>query len=153
MKLHKRILSVLLAAVMLAGMLPAMTQSAEAAGTTYEVRSFADLKYLVDLSKTKTFEGDTIELLADITLTQDDRDATLKSALSFGSYAAIGSSVPFSGTFKGNGHTISGLNYNATPSVAVSTALFSYLPSEISLLRSLFKHSIISRHSSLLSAR
>lgn len=126
MKLHKRILSVLLAAVMLAGMLPAMTQSAEAAGKTYEVRNFADLFLLVKQSQNYTFEGDTIELLADIELTEDNRTAMNNEALSFGSYAAIGNSVPFSGTFKGNGHTISGLNYNATPSVAVSTALFSY---------------------------
>ncbi len=126
MKLHKRILSVLLAAVMLAGMLPAMTQSAEAAGKTYEVRSFADLFLLVKQSQNYTFEGDTIELLADIELTKENQTANNNEALSFGSYAAVGSSVPFSGTFKGNGHTISGLNYDATWSVAVSTALFSY---------------------------
>ena len=131
MKLHKRILSLMLAAAMLAAAMPAgmalaETQGEQASGKTYEVRSFADLKYLADLSKTETFEGATIELLADIELTDENRAAINESALTFGSYASIGSGVPFSGTFKGNGHTISGLKYDATISVAVSTALFSY---------------------------
>ncbi len=131
MRLRKRILTLMLAAAMLvvampAGIALAETQDGQASGTTYEVKSFADLSYLVSLSKKKTFEGDTIELLADIELTDEDRTAINNSPLSFGSYAAVGSSVPFSGTFNGNGHTISGLNYDATASVALSTALFSY---------------------------
>ncbi len=127
MNMSKRLLSLLLMAVLIMGLFPAsaLTASAET-GKTYEIKSFADLKLLADLSKTKTFEDDTIELLADIELTDENREVIKESALSFGSYAAIGSSVPFSGTFNGNGHTISGLNYGASLSVAVSTALFSY---------------------------
>lgn len=127
MKLHKRVLSLLLAAVLLLGMIPAVVQATEAEGKTYTVNSFADLNYLAQLSQNYNFAGDVIELAADIVLTEENLTAINKQALSFGNYVvAADKRVPFSGTFKGNGHKISGLKYDATTSVAVSTALFAY---------------------------
>lgn len=127
MKLHKRVLSLLLAAVLLLGMIPVVVQATEAEGKTYTVNSFADLCYYAQLSQNYNFAGDVIELAADIVLTEENLTAINRQALSFGNYVvAADKRVPFSGTFKGNGHKISGLKYDATTSVAVSTALFAY---------------------------
>lgn len=128
MKQYKRLISWLLVVALLMGMMPNMTLNAEADETTYTVSNFAELKTLVDLSKTgETFAGKTIELTQDIILTEENLKVINKDALSFGVYGATeSSSVAFSGTFKGNGHTISGLKYDATLKFAAGTALFSY---------------------------
>lgn len=127
MKLHNRILSLLLAVVLLLGMIPVMAQRAEAIGETYSIYNFNDLFAYAKRGLTYSYANDTLELMNNITLSEADLQTLNNEGLSFGNYVvAADKRVPFSGTFKGNGHKISGLKYDATLSVAVSTALFAY---------------------------
>ena len=128
MKMRKRLLSLLLTAALLLGMFPALALTANAeTGKTYEIKSFAELLECAMLSHTKTFEGETVELVNDIVLTDEDLQTLNNTPLFFGNFTEVESGrVPFSGTFKGNGHKISGLKYSSTLAVEVSTALFAY---------------------------
>lgn len=128
MKMSKRLLSLLLTAVLLMGLLPASVLTAGAeTGKTYEIKSFADLLDCAMKSHSYTFEGETIELVNDIVLTDEELQTINNTPLFFGNFTASQDGrVPFSGTFKGNGHKISGLEYSSTLAVEVSTALFAY---------------------------
>lgn len=128
MKMRKRLLSLLLTAALLLGLFPASALTANAeVGETIEINNFQDLLYYVDLSHKETFEGKTIELMADIELTEENLKAINEQPLFFGDFKEAESKrVPFSGTFKGNGHKISGLKYDSNLAVEVSTALFAY---------------------------
>lgn len=90
-KLHKRLLALLLAAVLLASGAEALAGDAD----TISIRTADDLVKLSESCALDTWsQGKTLELLADISL--DNVDFT---------------PIPsFGGTFHGNGHTISGLS-------------------------------------------
>ena len=119
----ERAASLALAALMLFACLPfAASPQAHADATVLEVGSFDALVSLVRQSQTDAFEGRTIVLTADLDLTGSNMDAAMQELghLSFGS-----SSVPFKGTFDGQGHAITGLDYNRALFVpAADTGLF-----------------------------
>ena len=76
---------------------------------TYLISSAAELYGLASLSQNDSFEGTTFKLTDDITINHQTLDANTTEATSY-EWLPIGSqSVPFKGTFNGDGHTISGL--------------------------------------------
>ena len=91
-----------------------------------EVHEISSLQDLIDaslLSKTEEHRGDTYILTNDITLTEEDQNNIANSeykAINFGT-----SDLPFTGTFDGNGHTITGLKYETGLAVTYDTGLFS----------------------------
>ncbi len=90
-KLHKRLLALLLAAVVLASGVQALAEDAD----TLSIRTADDLVKLAESCALDTWsQGKTVELLADISLDGVD-------------FAPI---PTFGGVFLGNGHTISGLS-------------------------------------------
>ena len=73
----------------------------------YLITSAAELYGFAVRSQKENFEGQTIELISDITINTED---TTKENVTFYEWVVIGDrTLPFAGTFKGNGHTISGL--------------------------------------------
>ena len=89
----------------------------------HEIGSLSDLLLAADMSKTEEHRGDTYILTNDIILTEEDQNNIANSdakAINFGS-----SDYPFSGTFDGNGHTISGLKYETGLAITYDTGLFS----------------------------
>jgi len=83
------------------------------AGSTYYIYDIKDLYGFVELAKTNNFAGMTVKLANDITVNEGDaRDWAIKAPLY--SWTSIGtSSKPFTGTFDGQGCTISGLYMNS----------------------------------------
>lgn len=121
MKRSKRLLSLLLSAVLLLGLLPVTTLPASAEGTTHKISSFAELKYYADASQNINYEGDTFLLMNDITLTEENLTSLSGKPLYFGNHNCY-----FKGTFDGQGHTISGLKFETGVAAEVNTALFAH---------------------------
>ena len=71
MKLHNRILSLLLAVVLLIGLVPALAQTAVAEGKTYEIRDFEDLRNYAAMSQNADCDGITFLLMDDMTITEE----------------------------------------------------------------------------------
>lgn len=121
MKLHNRILSLLLAVVLLIGLVPAVAQIALAEGKTYEISDFEDLYDYAAMSQNVNCEGITFRLMKDITITEDNLAALGNKPLYFGNHNCY-----FKGTFDGQGHTISGLTFKTGIEAEVDTALFAH---------------------------
>ena len=121
MKLHNRILSLLLAVVLLIGLVPAVAQIAEAEGTTYEIRDFDDLRNYAAMSQNADCDGVTFLLMGDITITEENLATLENKPLYFGNHNCY-----FKGTFDGQGHTISGLTFKTGIVAEVDTALFAH---------------------------
>ena len=85
------------------------TNGSFATGRTYEIYTVTDLKNAAQQSRIAGYEDDTYVLMNDITITAEDQriiDNSDTKYITFGS-----SDLPFSGTFDGNGYTISNLAY------------------------------------------
>ena len=85
------------------------THSSSATGRTYEIYNVTDLKNAAQQSRIDGYQDDTYVLMNDITITAEDQriiDNSDTKYITFGS-----SDLPFSGTFDGNGYTISNLAY------------------------------------------
>lgn len=121
MKLHNRILSLLLAVVLLLGLVPAVAQIAVAEEKTYEIRDFDDLRDYAAMSQTVNCEGITFQLMNDITITEENLATLGNKPLYFGNHNCY-----FKGTFDGQGHTISGLTFKTGIAAEVDTALFAH---------------------------
>lgn len=121
MKLHNRILSLLLAVVLLIGLVPAVTQIAVAEGKTYEIRDFEDLRNYAAMSQNADCDGITFLLMNDITITEENLATLENKPLYFGNHNCY-----FKGTFDGQGHTISGLTFKTGIVAEVDTALFAH---------------------------
>ncbi|MGO5024262.1 hypothetical protein ACTQ4E_14430 [Lawsonibacter sp. LCP25S3_G6] len=121
MKLHNRILSLLLAVVLLIGLVPAVTQIAVAEGWTYEIRDFENLRDYAAMSQNVNCEGITFLLMNDITITEENLATLENKPLYFGNHNCY-----FKGTFDGQGHTISGLTFKTGIVAEVDTALFAH---------------------------
>ena len=121
MKLHNRILSLLLAVVLLIGLVPAVAQIAVAEGKTYEIRDFEDLRNYAAMSQNADCDGITFQLMDDITITEENLATLENKPLYFGNHNCY-----FKGTFDGQGHTISGLTFKTGIVAEVDTALFAY---------------------------
>lgn len=127
----RRIVSAALAAAMIVTMLPNIpgrnVQAAEPKADVIEIGDVDELVLAALGSKSSTGANKTYVLTADIEITEDDYEE-LKEAdelpLTFGSESE---DIPFTGTFDGQGYTISGLKYEevATKPLA-DTGLFSY---------------------------
>lgn len=120
-KLHNRILSLLLAVVLLIGLVPAVAQIAVAEGETYEISDFENLRDYAAMSQNVNCEGKTFRLMKDITITEDDLAELNGEPLYFGNHNHY-----FKGTFDGQGHTISGLTFKKEIVAEVDTALFAH---------------------------
>ena len=127
--MKKRILSLLLALVMLLGLLPTValasggaptTKTAEDGKTYYLIEDEADLKWFRD--QVNGGKGTiNAKLTADITLTEANWTPIGKAAdYSAGVYEANA----FKGIFDGNRKTISGLKIDCTASSSVALGLF-----------------------------
>lgn len=121
MKLHNRILSLLLAVVLLIGLVPAVAQTAVAEGKTYEIRDFEDLRNYAAMSQNADCDGITFLLMNDITITEENLTTLENKPLYFGNHNCY-----FKGTFDGQGHTISGLTFKTGIVAEVDTALFAH---------------------------
>lgn len=121
MKLHHRILSLLLAVVLLIGLVPAVAQIAVAEGKTYEIRDFEDLRNYAAMSQNADCDGITFLLMNDITITEENLATLENKPLYFGNHNCY-----FKGTFDGQGHTISGLTFKTGIAAEVDTALFAH---------------------------
>lgn len=121
MKLHNRILSLLLAVVLLIGLVPAVAQIAVAEGKTYEIRDFDDLRNYAAMSQNADCDGVTFLLMDDITITEENLATLENKPLYFGNHNCY-----FKGTFDGQGHTISGLTFKTGIVAEVDTALFAH---------------------------
>ena len=121
MKLHNRILSLLLAVVLLIGLVPAVAQIALAEGKTYEISDFEDLRDYAAMSQNVNCEGITFLLMKDITITEENLATLGNKPLYFGNHNCY-----FKGTFDGQGHTISGLTFKTGIVAEVDTALFAH---------------------------
>ena len=121
MKLHNRILSLLLAVVLLIGLVPAVAQIALAEGKTYEISDFEDLHDYAAMSQNVNCEGITFLLMKDITITEENLTTLKNKPLYFGNHNCY-----FKGTFDGQGHTISGLTFKTGIEAEVDTALFAH---------------------------
>ena len=120
-KLHNRILSLLLAVVLLIGLVPAVAQIAVAEGKTYEIRDFEDLRNYAAMSQNADCDGITFLLMDDITITEENLATLENKPLYFGNHNCY-----FKGTFDGQGHTISGLTFKTGIVAEVNTALFAH---------------------------
>lgn len=122
-RVRDRAVSLALVALIALSLVPiAAVPQARADTTVVEVSTFDELLTCVRQSQTDSFEGRSIALAADIDLTGTNMDGAIQELghLSFGS-----SSVPFEGTFDGQGHTIAGLDYDRALFVpAADTGLF-----------------------------
>lgn len=81
-----------------------------AASTVHEIYNFNDLMTYAELSRQSGYQDHTYLLQSNITITPENQTTIENSSykyLSFGS-----SDVPFTGTFDGNGYTISNLSYD-----------------------------------------
>lgn len=121
MKLHNRILSLLLAVVLLIGLVPAVAQIAVAEGKIYEIRDFEDLRNYAAMSQNADCDGITFQLMDDITITEENLATLENKPLYFGNHNCY-----FKGTFDGQGHTISGLTFKTGIVAEVDTALFAH---------------------------
>lgn len=121
MKLHNRILYLLLAVVFLIGLIPAAAQMAVAEEKTYEIESFDDLRNYAAMSQNVNCEGITFRLTKDITITEENLATLDNKPLYFGNHNCY-----FKGTFDGQGHTISGLTFKTGIVAEVDTALFAH---------------------------
>lgn len=118
-KITAYILSICIAAVYLLSF-PMTVSAAEAYGEYidgwYHISTAEQLKALADASKA---EGSPV-LTAKFVL---DNDIVLSASYDKSIWISSSSSVPFKGTFDGNGHTIRGLSYSTQ---STNTALFGY---------------------------
>ena len=100
-KFGRKILSALLALAMLVSLLPLGAAPAQAEGLTIEINSGSDLLYFIrDLGSGNEGYAD-----ANVVLTAN---ISVGDFFPIGYYAPQSPVVPFTGTFDGNGHTISG---------------------------------------------
>lgn len=126
----RRIVSAALAAAMIVTMLPNIpgrnVQAAEPKAGATEISDFETLVAATAYSKTSVGAGATYVLTDDIEITEADYEKLSADELpvTFGSES---DDRPFTGTFDGQGHIISGLKYEevATKPLA-DTGLFSY---------------------------
>ena len=83
--------------------------------TTYEISTVEELYGLAALSQYYDFKGETIKLTKDITLNEGDADNWGTAAPKY-TWTPINASktLPFMGTFDGQGHTVSGVYINKT---------------------------------------
>lgn len=115
----KRILSLLLSLVMILSLLPtnivfaetdtdnAVSGDEDSQQTVYEIGTAEQLKAFRDsVNEGKTYAGDYIKLTGNIDLDGSESDQWTPIGLSV--------TIPFKGTFDGNGHKISGLYINTT---------------------------------------
>ena len=129
--MKKRILSLLLALVMLLGLLPTValasggvptTKTAEDGKTYYLIEDEADLKWFRD--QVNAGKGTiNAKLTADITLTEENWTPIGVVA----DWATVFSDAPFAGVFDGQGHAIRGLNIDRTASASVGLGLFALI--------------------------
>jgi len=94
-------------------------QKIMAANDEFNIDNEQDLINLVHMSQGYDFEGATINLNSDITITGTYEG---NNSLSFNK----NSDTPFKGTFNGNGHTIYNLNHHSTINFETCTGLFGY---------------------------
>lgn len=76
----------------------------------HEISTFEELVEYAALSRTAGYESDTYMLLNDINITEENQSSLEASDFKYISFGS--SDVPFSGTFDGNGYTISNLKYD-----------------------------------------
>ena len=129
--MKKRILSLLLALVMLLGLLPTValasggaptTETAKDGKTYYLIEDEADLKWFRD--QVNGGKGTiNAKLTADITLTE----ANWTPIGVVADWATVFSDAPFAGVFDGQGHAIRGLNIDRTASASVGLGLFALI--------------------------
>ena len=129
--MKKRILSLLLALVMLLGLLPTVAlasggapteEPAEDGKTYYLIEDEADLKWFRD--QVNGGKGTiNAKLTADITLTE----ANWTPIGVVADWATVFSDAPFAGVFDGQGHAIRGLNIDRTASASVGLGLFALI--------------------------
>ena len=129
--MKKRILSLLLALVMLLGLLPTVAlasggapteEPAEDGKTYYLIEDEADLKWFRD--QVNGGKGTiNAKLTADITLTEENWTPIGVVA----DWATVFSDAPFAGVFDGQGHAIRGLNIDRTASASVGLGLFALI--------------------------
>lgn len=128
--LKSRFLSLLIALVTVISNFSANVQTVYAEGKTYTISTVSELLTTIVLSANYSFEGDTIELNADFDLTQEIDGTTffelLKRAGLDSATFNPDSDYPFKGTFNGNGHTITGLDYNSDLKIVKCSGLFGY---------------------------
>ena len=89
---------------------------------TFEINNFEDLLQYSQLSRQDGFNDANYVLKADIELTEDDIAAANNSDIGFLTFGS--SDMPFSGTFDGEGHTISNLSFSTSLAIKTDTALF-----------------------------
>ena len=129
--MKKRILSLLLALVMLLGLLPTVAlasggapteEPAEDGKTYYLIEDEADLKWFRD--QVNGGNGTiNAKLTADITLTE----ANWTPIGVVADWATVFSDAPFAGVFDGQGHAIRELNIDRTASASVGLGLFALI--------------------------
>ena len=110
----------------------------------YTISTAEELKELAELSKTQNFAGKTIKLAADIAFNEGkqtdelmDNNAILEGVEA---YTTIGSSsLPFAGTFDGQGHTISGIAERNTGYSGVFAAVKNATIKNLTVSRSIFR--------------
>ncbi|MBQ8802466.1 MAG: hypothetical protein IJZ53_02365 [Tyzzerella sp.] len=100
-------------------------------GKSFKISTAAQLRGLAILSRTNTFEGQTIELTQDIKLPENLSWEPIGKHVD-GAKNTVGQI--FKGTFKGNGHTIEGLNIELGEN-AVAYGLFGQVAGTIQDLR------------------
>lgn len=101
--------------------LPSLKKSL-AVNEIHEIYTFSDLVNAASLSRTSGHEDDTYILMANIEITEENQTELLNSDfkhISFGS-----TDLPFTGTFEGNGYSISNLKYESTLAAKSDTGLF-----------------------------
>ena len=117
MEKGKKILSILLAVLLLAGCLPMMATAASStaytkgapAGGNYTISTAEQLKALAEtVNGGEDYEGTTFTLTQDIDLNGSENNQW--EPIGYYNYPAF---CPFNGTFEGNNHKINGLYINA----------------------------------------
>ena len=124
-KPFRRMLSVLLVFALFVTLLPPIQgKEAEAAGDVREISNFNDLVAEAAYSRTAVGSAADYVLTADIEITDEDYKLIENDPVPYISFGS--GDTPFSGTFDGQGHTITGLKYIevATKPLA-DTGLFS----------------------------
>ena len=90
---------------------------------THEISTFEELVTAANLSKTSGYNDDNYILKNNIVITEENQETLENSDFKYISFGS--SDNPFTGTFDGNGYTISNLSYDANLSVISDTGLFS----------------------------
>ena len=89
----------------------------------YEINNFDELLQAAELSRQSGHQNDTYILKNDIEITEENQQKLNNSDFKYISFGS--SDYPFTGTFDGEGHSISNLKYESTLDPKADTGLFS----------------------------